>query len=241
MFAIMGNSIINQVYKGQSVDPNWHLAVTTKGDSIISRGFPFYPIQIRAAPSKSLSSNSMGEMLFVPNLSDTIYQILNDSTYMVKYIVKQKKSIWEKYDREMDGKQTTDLMMNSNYTRLSYLPIMETERFVHISIVTKRSLVDKYYLGFYDYWYDKTKRFVFHLQENGYGNLLQPIYHVIPSPKATYGNYFVGLINNSYIEAFQTNLAQPAYNDLFKNEELKSLIKSATPDLEAILVLYEFK
>ena len=241
-FAIMGNSIINQVTTGQSFEDglDWHLVVTTKGDSIIRKGFPFYPIQLKSITYRPLFYNSMGELLFVPPLSDTVYQILNDSTYTVRYIVKQKQSIWEKYNQDIDDTQYNDLIRNSNYTSLR-TPILETERFVYIPVAAKIKINDKYFISKYNYWYDKTQSVVFNLEEFDYSNL-KPIYHDIPSPIAISGNYFAGIITIDFIETYRKNLARSStYDSIFKNEELKSLIKSATPDLEAILVLYEFK
>jgi hypothetical protein len=245
-FAIMQDKIINQLVRGQSYEDglNYHLVVTTKGDSIIRRGFPFYPIQLDAVNYPPLSCNSMGEILFVPNLSDTVYQILSDSTYRVKYVVKHKKSIWEKYNQNIDHKQQTDLIMNSNYTRLN-LPILETERFVSFLMTVKRQSGDQHYMGAYDYWYDKTKGIVFHLEELvtsiTNSKTLEGIYHDIPSPRAIYGNYFAGVINIELIDIYKKNFVQPKYDAAFKNEELKAMLKSNNPDLEAILVLYEFK
>ena len=244
-FAIMKDKIINYLCTGQSYEEglNWHLVVTTKGDSIIRRGFPYYPIQVGAVNDNPLFCNSTGELLFVPNISDTVYQILNDSIYMIKYIVKHKKSIWEKHEQKIDIQQYFDLIMTSNYTRLSGYPwpILETERFVHFSIEAKRKVGDKYYRISRDYWYDKTKNIVFDLGDNDLKNY-QPIYHVIPSPRAIYGNYYVGEISNYQIELYRNDLKQPVIDSLiYKNEELKAIIKSTNPELEAILVLYEFK
>jgi hypothetical protein len=241
-FAIMGNIIINQLAIGQSYEDNlnYHLVATTKGDSILRRGFPFYPVQIEAITTNSLFYNTIGELLFVPNMSDTVYQILSDSTYMVKYIIKHKKSIWEKYDQHSDNKQYFDLITKSDYTRLN-VPILETERFVYTPIQAKKEIEHRYLRGSYDYWYDKTKDIVFALGKNTRENF-SFIYYVIPSPRAVYGNYYAGLIDNVAIEAHKQNLAQPVFDTLiYKNEELKAMLKSTNPNLEAILVLYEFK
>ena len=241
-FAIMGNSIINQLVPGQSYEDNlnYHLVVTTKGDSIIRRGFPFYPCQLRAINFPSLFYNSTRELLYLLNLSDTVYQILNDSTYTVKYIVKHKKSIWEKYDQDMDSNQYSDLITNSNYTRLRP-PILETERFVYISIETKKTYQNRDYRGSFDYWYDKIKGVVFHLTELVDAKKLKGIYHDIPSPSAIYGNYFAGIISLISIENYRKNFTSPIFDTLFKNEEIRTMIKSNNPEMEAILVLYEFK
>ena len=246
-FVFMGDTIINHMSRGQSIDGSkveeglsYHLVATVNDDSIISRGFPFYPIQVRAAAGNPLFYNSIGELLFHPTLSDTVYQILSNSSYMVKYVVKQKKSIWDKYDQRIGRKECNDLIKNSDYTTLSWFPILETERFVYFAITAKKKILDKQFIGFNHYWYDKTKGILFDLGENDYLNM-QPIFHEIPYPRAIYGNYFAGIITIEQIEGCRRTLAHPTYDFIYKNEELKAIIKSKNPDLEGILVLYEFK
>jgi hypothetical protein len=240
-FAGLGNCIINQLTEGQSFDDNlnYHLVVTIKGDSIISRGFPIRPMQLHNISSKPFFYNTMGELLFVENFSDTVYQILTDSTYTTKYIVKHKKSIWEKHNQNINYNQYFDLITKSNYTRLKPL-ILEMERFVYIPIEAKRKFGDKYLRGTYNYWYDKTTKIVFNLGDNDFNNL-QSIYHDIPAPLTIYGNYYAGIISNEMLEIYRKELENPIIETLVKNEELKAMLKSDNPDLEAILVMYEFK
>jgi hypothetical protein len=100
-FVLMGDKFILHVGYHQSfiynITPN--LVVSTK-DSAIRRALPYHKIQRETTPG-SFNYNYKGDILFVPSVSDTVYHILTDSTYTAKYVVKHKKSVWQKYNEDL--------------------------------------------------------------------------------------------------------------------------------------------
>jgi sporulation protein YlmC with PRC-barrel domain len=100
---IMNGKFLNQVNTGQSYDDNvnYHLVISI-GDSVIRKGFPFYPLQMNDVFIHPFWYNYKNELLFCPYYCDTVYQIINDSVYTAKYIVRHSNSIWEKkYNERM--------------------------------------------------------------------------------------------------------------------------------------------
>ncbi|MDR2425270.1 MAG: 6-bladed beta-propeller [Prevotellaceae bacterium] len=240
--AFMGNSIVNQMETWQQSDdsPKYHLIVTAKDGSITRKGFPYRPIHVKSPHDQPfLSHNSMGDLLFVEHYSDTVYQILNDSTYKSKYVVKHKKSLWKKYDEKVEFSETFELIRNSGYTQLN-IPVLETEKFVSFSIGAKPLRSETRGVQIFDYWYDKTGKTVFTQGDD----FSPPITHFVPRPSTVYGNYYVGIFNNDFIESFRDNfktLKPEVIDAIYQNEDFKSIIKNTNPDLEIMVVLYEFK
>jgi hypothetical protein len=239
-FAVMNDGkIINHLVAGQSFDysVNYDLVVT-EADSVIRKGFPLYPIQLRKIDAKSLYYNFKNELLFSPVMSDTVYHIINDSTYTVKYIVKHRKSVWDKYGEDL-GHEDVDKLISSNYTILVG-PVLETESLVHYPVEAKMKIGEYYYRHHYNYWYNKSKGISFTLGEDNPVDY-NDVYHIIPAPRTMYGNYYAGIIDPVMIDCERGNIRQEMFDTLFKNEGLKKMIMDENPDLEAILVLYEFK
>jgi hypothetical protein len=58
---------------------------------------------------------------------------------------------------------------------------------------------------------------------------------------AIYDNHYVGIMNTMQIEAIRKGLHGEKYAPYFRNKELRDMIIDENPDLEAILVMYEFK
>jgi hypothetical protein len=84
------------------VTPN--LVVSVK-DSAIRRALPYHGIQ-KQTFSGNLDINYKGDIYFTPIVSDTIYQILTDSTFTAKFLIKQEKSLWQKYNSELTFDET---------------------------------------------------------------------------------------------------------------------------------------
>ncbi|GAB6013263.1 6-bladed beta-propeller [Viscerimonas tarda] len=232
-FAIFDDKIVNQLSFGQSYDPkiNYHIVIS-KNDSVIGKGFPFYPLQNQAVnPMFSpLQYNFKNELLFCPNLSDTIYQIINDSSYTAKYVVNHKKSIWTKKDDSLTTEEYLDLIRKSGYTHL-VAPILETENFVSyqisyemLNMITQQT-----------YWYDKRekKSFAFENTEN-----IKICSNIIPEPISTWGNHYVGLIRPEVIELERNFIKESDWR--MENKILNELIMKDVPNLEGVVVLYEF-
>jgi hypothetical protein len=237
---IINGKTLTQLNPGQSFDDNvnYHLVVTI-GDSVIRRGFPYYPLQMDAVFSPPLQYNYKGELLFCPYYCDTIYHIINDSVYIAKYMVKHKNSIWEKYNEPINNIDHDNLIQRSDYTSLSK-PVLETENFIFYPIQAKKKIDEKYYKYDYPYWFNKKTGNSFTFADPKQG---QSIYHFLPSPRAIYGNHYAGIIS---LEGIEWNKQVIKATDeagivMYKNRELRDMIMDENPDLEAILVLYEFK
>jgi hypothetical protein len=68
-------------------------------------------------------------------------------------------------------------------------------------------------------------------------------YHVIPYPLSMYGNYYAGILASEFLEEAKSNIraAEKIGYVLYRNKELRDMIMDENPNLEASLVLYEFK
>jgi hypothetical protein len=234
---IMDGKFLNQLNPGQSFDDNvnYHLVVSI-GDSVIRKGFPFYPLQIDAIFRPPFRYNYKNELLFCPYYCDTVYQIINDSIYTAKYTVKRRKSIWEKYNEKMSYDDYERLIVYSDYTSLAK-PVLETENFVCYSIEAKKKIGERYSKFFYPYWFNKRTGMSFTLEKPAKD---QDIYHFIPEfTVSMYGDYYAGIIHSMIIEYSRDNIKAGKY--AVNNRELRDIIMDENPNLEAILVLYEFK
>jgi hypothetical protein len=240
---IIDGKFLNQLSFGQSFDDNvnYHLVVTVN-DSVERKGFPYYPLQVQSIAIPPFRYNYKDELLFCPDYSDTVYQIINDSVYTKKYIVKHHKSVWEKSDEGLDSGEYERLVLNSDYTVLRK-PILETEKFVYYPIEAKRKIEESYYRHSYPYWFDKKKETSFKLEEIKLDKLNPVISHLIPVPYAIYGNQYAGILEPTVIEANKNIITatEKINYTICPNRELRDMIMDENPELEAILVLYEFK
>jgi hypothetical protein len=116
--------LITYLTDGQSFDDNVNFNIlVTKGDSVIKRAFPIYPLQFKNVNNRSLSLNYKDDILFRACLSDTVYHIMSDSSYCVKYVVKHPKSIWSKHDEPI-GVESDRLIINDGYSEMGDLGIV---------------------------------------------------------------------------------------------------------------------
>jgi hypothetical protein len=240
MVEIIDGKVLNQLNPGQSFDNNvnYHLVVSIE-DSIIRKGFPYYPLQIQAITDSPFQYNYKDELFFCPYYCDTIYQIINDSTYTKKYIIKHRKSVWRKFNEGLSFDEWDNLIRNLDYTVLSK-PVLEVENFIYYSIQAKIQIDDKYYRHTYPYWFNKKKGNSFTFENPRQG---QHIYHFIPSPQSIYDNHYAGIITLDGIELNRQNIkaTEEVGDSIYQNKELRYMIMDENPNLEAILVLYEFR
>ena len=229
---VIDGTIINQVslhLSSSGDEANYQLLFTLE-DSIIKKGFPLYPIQDNAVNGKSLWYNNKNELLFCPMLSDTVYQIINDSSYFVKYVIKQKKSIWEKKDEHRKELEYSYYVKNYGYT-LHPTRIFEVDDYIYYPIYSEYNgdIVEQLYL------YNKTTGISFVSSDSEPDNITT----MLPRPLTVYKNYFVGIFEGHEIEALRAFIKQDK-KSIFQVQELKSLLLSDIKDLECILVLFEF-
>jgi len=76
---------------------------TGVGDSILFRGLPFMPHQKSSWQVNFPILNYRGDLQIRQHANNVIYQIINDSTYFVKYKVKFENSIQSKLERHPPG------------------------------------------------------------------------------------------------------------------------------------------
>jgi hypothetical protein len=236
---IIDDKVLNQLNPGQSFDSNvnYHLVVSIE-DSVIRKGFPYYPLQIHAITYPPFQYNYKNELFFCPHYCDTIYHIINDSTYTKKYIIKHHKSVWRKYNEELSFDEW-DHLIKGDYTVLSK-PVLEIENFVYYPIQAKIQIDDKYYRHTYPYWFNKKEGNSFTFENPKQG---QDIYHFIPSPQSIYDNYYAGIITLEGIDFNRQiiKVTEEAGDSIYRNKELRNMIMNEDLNLEAILVLYKFK
>jgi hypothetical protein len=231
---MFGDKIVNQTTFAQSysldIEQNYNLIISSN-DSVIYKGFPYYPIQKEAVNSDAIQYNYVGELLFTPVLSDTIYQIVNDSMYFAKYVVKQKKSIWKKREEYLSMQQVFNLIQHSNYTHLKP-PILETEGFVSYQITHEKNNR----IATTTYWFDKKRNKSFTTGEIAIGNKNIP--NLIPRPMTIYKNYYAGIYLPHEVEEMITLSKNNSV--IFENEELSNILKDEkSKNMEFLMVMYE--
>jgi hypothetical protein len=239
-FAVIDDKFILHLSYHQSytrnVTPN--IVVSTK-DSAIRRALPYHKIQ-RETSSGSFNYNYKGDILFIPAVSDTIYQILTDSTFTVKYVVKHEKSVWQKYNEGLFHGEISQLIRNEGYSQL-YSVFYETEKNIGFQLVARRRETSD--LSIKCYWYDKATGQIYgtvpaaiDISEMGF---VYP--DIIPPPIGVYGNYYIAEIRPEQIEFFmQYQKEKKGTKDTisFKNEELRKIIQ-LDEDPNQVIVLYK--
>lgn len=227
---IFNHHIVNQLAVNQSFNKeiNYHLICTIK-DSIYSKGFPYVPIQKNYVVSSDATFNSMGDLLFIPVLSDTVYKIESFEKYSVRYVVKHKHSIWDKKEEEFSYKEVGDLIKNNGYTALGMF--YETQRYVYFSI--KRGLcnfvIENYFL------FDKEKIQVYELEETN-----MKIFKEIVPPN------LIALDKETFVASFDAFrlkelLAKDNNGYVIQNNQLNTIIEKSDESSNPVLVMYELK
>jgi hypothetical protein len=205
-FASINGKYILHLNAGQTWDDNLtpQIVVST-GDSAIRRALPYYNIQKGTFPG-DFHVNSKGELLFMPTVCDTIYQILSDSTYTAKYHLKDKRSVWKKANEDLSHDQVDALIIHNGYIRF-VSRFYETEANIHFRLNAPHPS-DPRYLGGIRYWYNKNNRQVYKAREyaleemekigNNYSK--ENKFHIITETIATWNNYYIGVIKPESIE-----------------------------------------
>jgi hypothetical protein len=216
------------------MDENFNLTVSVL-DSILFRSFPHYPLQVQTVESHGLFYNYSDNLLYYSNKCDTIYQIINDSTYTARFVVDQAKSLWKKRHEQLGYIEQTALVKESGYTYLS-APILETEHFFSYCINYGSN---GYVIGQIIH-YNKQTGELFTRGERQSADAFYISNCVTPSlMKTVYGNYEVGIFIPDEIEIFVEMVKQ---NVVFENEELSDILNNkVTEELEFILVMYELQ
>ena len=238
-FESFHDKIFNLVGFGQSyshkMDENFNLTVSIL-DSVLYKSFPHYPLQIETVESQGLYFNYRDDLLYYSNKCDTIYQILNDSTYTTRFVVDQKKSLWNKRDEQLRYNEQNSLVKELGYTYLS-TPILETEHFFSycLNYGSNGSIINQIF------HYNKRTGELFARGAREYpADGLYIANVVTPGNMMTvHGNYNVGVLIPDEIDIF----VEMIKNDVvFENEELSDILRNkVTEELEFILVMYELQ
>lgn len=222
--------VINQLSFGQSFsdDVNYHI-VCTINDSIYCKGFPYAPIQKQYSISANAVYNSMGDLLFNPTLSDTIYHIKSFNEYSVRYIIQHKHSIWDKHQEVLSYEEISDLIRNSGYTALGSM-FYETSKYIFFTINRKR---DKFIAVKY-LFFDKKQKQVYEM-DNSYNKIYVEM--ILPDLIALDGEVCIASFDPYRIKEVVTN--KGTYT--IKNDTLEAIIKNSNENSNPVLVLYQLK
>jgi hypothetical protein len=228
-FAVLGNKFILHAGSHQTfndeITPN--LIVSIK-DSAIRRALPYSNIQ-KETTSGELDYNYKGDLLFLPVLSDTVYQILTEFTYAAKYFVKHKKSIWQKRNENLNYLEILNLTNKEGYTKLEQFH--ETEKYVHFVIAGKIGET---------YWYDKKSKQTYCFKDDENENWVS---RFIPYIDGIWGNYFLAYMwPDQIVEIREHQEKTKGTKDTFdiKNTELRKIIEQAEEDPNQIIVWYKY-
>ena len=109
---------INYQIPGQDFNDheNWAIHVSDK-DSILYKGFEPTPLQNDNFINNSFTYDCDGKLLFTPVYSDTVYQFMSVSIVSPKYVIRQKKSIWNLYNQKIPPQEVDKLIKQKDYTR----------------------------------------------------------------------------------------------------------------------------
>lgn len=228
---ILDSSIISQLAKGQSFSSNinYHIVCAVQ-DSVLSKGFPYEPIQEEYTVSKNALFNSLGNLLFTPTLSDTVYSIKSVEEYSVEYVIKHRHSIWVKHKEKLTNKEISDLIKNNGYTTFGGL-FYETSQYIFFSMGGSLNglIVNNYFL------FDKMKRQVYELD----GSNMKIVKEIVPPN-------LIALDGETCVASFDAYRLKELLvkNDkgyVLRNNILKSIIENSDENSNPVLVMYQLK
>lgn len=204
-----------------------HELLVSKDTSIIRIGFPFFPLQQNATIGNPFYRNTLGELLYISCLCDTVYQLLSDSSYRAKYVVEQAKSLWKHKDEYLTNSQQTDLILNQAYTSFNY-SFLENENFCVVPICKKH----KHGVLISPYYYNKESKSVYYFDLEKDFDSSTPFkkgFFNIENPKCTYKDYFVGAFNPVPVKEGKELL----------NSSYREILEKADENTNPVLIFYK--
>lgn len=247
-FTILNNDIsLLTMANDQSFldDVNYGLIVV-KNDSVIRKGFQLELFQSSIPCSFSMINNSMGELLFTPIGSDTVYQILNDSTYKIRYVIGLKKSIWnycKNIKESFSFEKYNELIQNNGYSRFSGR-LYETDQFISFDVVQQSSgSIKRPYSKNYIYNKQLDELYSsdpFIKRDESSLIKISKIGSIIPpSPISIYGNKFISVFPSEAMSSIKDACEN---GKLFiKNNKFKQIIEQFPEEGNPVLVFYKYK
>ena len=217
---------INLQIPGQDFndDENWAILVSDK-DSILYKGFEPTPLQNDNFINNSFTYDCDGKLLFTPVYSDTVYQFMSISIVSPKYVIHQKKSIWNLYNQKIPPLEVDKLIKQNNYTRYAG-KFLDGESYASFEIAHKW----EEYITPRPYFWDKRTDIVFawdtaNVDEDAI------VHEIIRQPIAVYGDTFFGTCSPQIPEEYRKNLSP----------KIKSLLECSKESDNPIVVAYTLK
>jgi len=205
-----------------NVEDDFSILITEK-DSVLYKGFALAPIQRNNYIVNSFMSDYDGEILYTPLNSDTTYRLNSDFTYSPKYVINQKKSIWNKRNNDLSESEISNLIKENHYTRYSGdFRSTENTAIFNIQHPFKQFIISSAHI------WDKRNHAVYKW------NITQPsvMKDVVVAPAATFENIYFG-----HFPAFGNDFLQSHESTL--NPQLREILKAADKNSNPIVVMYE--
>ena len=217
---------INLQIPGQDFndDENWAILVSDK-DSVLYKGFAPTPLQDNNFAVNSFTYDCDGKLLFTPVYSDTVYQFMSVSIVSPKYVIHQKKSIWNLYNQKIPPLEVDKLIKQNNYTRYAG-KFLDGGNYASFEIAHKW----EEYITPRPYFWDKRTDIVFawdtaNVDEDAI------VHEIIRQPIAVYGDTFFGTCSPQIPEEYRKNLSP----------KIKSLLECSKESDNPIVVAYTLK
>ena len=220
------NLYINYQIPGQDFNDNenWAILVSDK-DSVLYKGFAPTPLQDNNFAVNSFTYDCDGKLLFTPVYSDTVYQFMSVSIVSPKYVIHQKKSIWNLYNQKIPPLEVDKLIKQNNYTRYAG-KFLDGESYASFEIAHKW----EEYITPRPYFWDKRTDIVFawdtaNVDEDAI------VHEIIRQPIAVYGDTFFGTCSPQIPEEYRKNLSP----------KIKNLLECSKESDNPIVVAYTLK
>lgn len=241
-FSFFGKRMLNRMYFAQSLnrDVNYEI-ILADNDSVVRSGFPMKDFQRSIGVNRtSYAKNSMGQLLFTPIGSDSVYQFLSDSSFRVRYIIKQKKSLWSHSDEQLQMEKLKNLYVNEAYTSFSG-GLYETSRFVCL-LVDEGDVVRNFVVR-REYILDKISKKLYRINPKKDIETIDTLFivEVTPFPLTTYGDYFVGKWDEILISRIKEATLDIKNPKKIESKDLDTIIKKYPENGNPVLCFFKFK
>lgn len=217
---------INYQIPGQDFNDNenWAILVSDK-DSVLYKGFTPTPLQDNNFAVNSFTYDCDGKLLFTPVYSDTVYQFMSVFIVSPKYVIHQKKSIWNLYNQKIPPLEVDKLIKQNNYTRYAG-KFLDGESYASFEIAHKW----EEYITPRPYFWDKRTDIVFawdtaNVDEDAI------VHEIIRQPIAVYGDTFFGTCSPQIPEEYRKNLSP----------KIKNLLECSKESDNPIVVAYRLE
>lgn len=158
---------------------------------------------------------------------------MSDSTYCVKYVFKNKKSIWAKADDKLSFDATRSLLKSGDYNEISHF--YDTEDYAFFAILEYNETA-KMTLA-YPKVYDKIHGNILNIVNKE--TKIDPIRMINLNIIGTIGNTCISSLNLYYLKTFLK--ANPERENYMKDKNLIKMIRSSDEDSNPTLVFFSMR